>query len=79
MGAKTNLLTLVQHMLRDMTSDQINDLGETEEADQVQQIAMDTYYNLQDLRQWGHKIEVIELTASGDNTQPTRMRLPDGV
>lgn len=79
MAARTNLLTLVQQIMRRMNSDSISVLGETEEADQVQEIVESTFYDLMEQREWGHKKELIRLTASGDSTQPTRMQIPETV
>jgi len=79
MAARTDLLTLVQQILRRMSSDPISELGETEEADQVQEIVGATFYDMLDQRDWGHKMALVNMTASGDNLQPTRMQLPENV
>lgn len=76
---KSNLLTLVQNTLSAMNSDEVDDIDETEEARQVTRICEEVFYDLQSLRNWAHKKEMIKLVASGDNTQPTRMQLPTNV
>lgn len=73
---KTTLLALVQNILSSMSSDDVDSIDDTEESRQVANICEDTFYNLQAIRDWGHKLEVIQLTASGNNDQPTRMLLP---
>ena len=73
---KTPLLTLVQDILEAMNSDPVDTSDETEESRQVTRICQDVFYDLQSIREWPHKAEVIQLTASGDINQPTRMQLP---
>ena len=76
---KTNLLTLVQNTLSAMNSDEVDDIDDTEESRQVTRIAEEAFYDLQSMREWAHKDELVRLIASGDNTQPTRMLLPEAV
>lgn len=76
---KSNLLTLVQNTLSAMNSDEVDDIDDTEEARQVARIAEEVFYDLSSMKEWGHKKEIITLEASGDNIQPTRMKLPSNV
>lgn len=76
---KQTLLQMTQSILSDMSSDEVNSISDTIEAAQVAQIIKDTYFNLIDGRDWPHLYQLFQLTASGDNTKPTHMTLPEDV
>ena len=76
---KYTLLEMVQNILSDMSSDEVNSIDDTIESVQVAQIVKDTYFNIIDGRDWPHLYEMFQLNSSGDNNKPTHMSLPTGV
>lgn len=77
--AKSTLLEIVQTILSDMTSDVINSIDDTEEAQQVAQIVKSTYDAMLSNRNWPHTKQLLHLTASTDNLLPTHMWIEDNV
>ncbi len=76
---KYTLKEMVDLILSSMDSDEVNDITDTAEAQQVVQIIRFVYGNMvADLNLPEH-FGLFELTASGDNTQPTIMTLPSNV
>lgn len=76
---KYTLKEMVDLILSSMDSDQVNDITDTEEAQQVVKIIRFVYNNMvADLNLPEH-FSLFELEASGDNTQPTIMTLPSNV
>lgn len=73
------LLEIVQDILNDMDSDEVNSIDDTVEAAQVAAIVRSTYYAMITNRNWPHTRKTIALTASGDADYPTHMKLPDNV
>ena len=68
---------MVQDILSDMDSDEVNSLGDTIESQQVAQILKTTYNEIIDgVDHWPHLDTLVQLEASGDNTKPTHMRMP---
>ena len=74
-----SLLDMVQDILSDMDSDEVNSINDSVEALQVAQIIKSTYFNIIDGKDWPHLYQMFQLEASGDNMLPTHMRLPDNV
>jgi hypothetical protein len=77
--AKMNLLAMTQDILSDMDSDDVNSINDSVEALQVAQIIKTTYYNIIDGKNYAFLYELFKLTASGTDTRPTHMRLPDDI
>ena len=77
--AKMTLLEMVQDIMSDMDSDEINSINDTQESLQVAQILKSTYYNIIDGRDMPFLYEMFQLNALGDNNKPTHMKLPDNV
>lgn len=76
---KMTLLAMVQDILNDMTSDQVSDINDTIESAQVTQFIKTTYYDLvAELGISGHS-EVFQLTAFGDTSNPTKLKMADNV
>lgn len=73
------VLELVQDILSDIDSDEVNSINDTVEALQVAQILKSTYFNIIDGRDWPHLYQPFQLTASGTTARPTHMRLPDNI
>lgn len=77
---KFTLLEIVKDILNDMDSDEVNSINDTLESLQVAQIIKSTYYHLiSGDEYWPHLKQTMQLTASGDSTRPTHMKMPDDV
>lgn len=76
---KMSLLDIVQDILSDMSSDEVNSIDDTPESLQVAQIVRATYYAMISNRNWPHTKRLIELTPSGDNNLPVHMFVPENV
>lgn len=75
--AAMTLLEMVQDILSDLDSDEVNNISDTVEALQVAQILKTTYFNIIDGKDWPHLYQFFQLEASGSTSKPTHMRLPD--
>lgn len=73
------VLRLVQDVLSAMNSDEVNSIGDTVESEQVTRICREEFDILSELKDWGHRQQIISLTASTDTSQPTRMLIPSNV
>ena len=76
---KLTLLEMVQEILSDMDSDNVNSILDTFESEQVAQIIKSTFYAMISNRDWPHLKELIQLTPSGDTSLPTHMFVPENV
>ena len=76
---KKNLLSLVQSILSDMDSAEVNSISDSNEAQQVVSIIEDTYYSLINTRAWPEHQELLKLTAASDSDFPTHFSLDDDV
>jgi len=74
-----SLLEIVQDILSDLDSDEVNSISDTVESLQVAQIVKTTYFNIIDGKDWPHLNQFFQLEPSGDANKPTHMRLPDNV
>lgn len=73
------LLDMVQDILSDMNSDEVNSITDTTESLQVAQIVKTTYYNIIDGRDYPWLHELFQLDSSGTSLRPTHMALPESV
>lgn len=76
---KMTLLDVVQSVLSDMDSDQVNSIDETFESAQVANIVKDTYYDMIGTRVWPVHMKTMTLTGVGNSNYPTFMQLPENV
>lgn len=76
---KMTLLEVVQDILNDMDSDEVNSIDDTMESQQVAQIVKSTYFALISNRNWPHLKRGISLDAPGSTATPTHMLLQDNV
>jgi len=76
---KMTLLEMVQNILSDMNSDEVNSISDTTEALQVASVIRDTYYELASNRVWPTNKQLITLTALANTTRRTHVRIPDNV
>lgn len=77
--AKMTLLDVVQEILSDMNSDNVNSINDTIEAQQVVQIAKRTYFNMINERILPHTASFFNLTALVNPAKPTHVRIEDNV
>lgn len=73
---KKDLLTIVQSILSDMDSENVNTLSDSVEAQQVASIVEDTFYNMIATSQIPEHDELLKLTALSDSDYPTHFSYP---
>lgn len=76
---KLSLLDIVQDILSDMSSDEVNSIDDTPESLQVAQIVKATYFAMLSNRNWPHTKRLIELTPSLSSLRPTHVTVPENV
>jgi len=76
---KQSLLTIVQKILSDMDSEEVNSVSDTVEASQVASIVEDTFYNLISNRLIPEHEQLVKLTAMSDSDFPTHFLYPTNV
>ncbi len=76
---KQSVLTLVQGVLNEMSSDNVNSIDDTTESMQVAQMLSDVFYEIVSSRTWETHQELIALDSSSDSEKPNYMRVPDAV
>jgi hypothetical protein len=76
---KLTLLDIVQDILNDMDSDEVNSIDDTTESQQIAQIVKSTYFAMMSTRNWPHMKRGISLEAPGTTATPTHMALDSGV
>jgi len=75
---KMSLLDMVQDILNDLDSDEVNSIDDTVEAMQVAQIIKTTYFALMSNRNWPHLRKQVK-TTNGSLDRPTTLYLEDEV
>lgn len=76
---KLTLLEMVQDILSSMQCDSVSDIGETQDAEDVEKIIRAEYNALMAKDDWAHLKTATNLTAVGDSTKPTLMQVPTDV
>lgn len=76
---KMTLLEIVQDILNDMDSDNVNSIFDTLESEQVGQIIKSTFYSLISTREWPHLKQTVQLIPFSDISRPTHMAVPENV
>lgn len=77
--AKKTLLEIVQDILNDLESDEVNSISDTVEAQQVAQIVRSTYEAIISARtEWPHLSTLFQLD-SATAAKPTHMKLPENI
>jgi hypothetical protein len=82
MPQRLTKLELVQSILNAMDSDYVTSTTETEEAQQVEQILEEVYYEMLTRTDWDFITDIRKLEASGSATPtdtPTTLRVPDKI
>ena len=67
---------MVQDILSDMSSDEVNSIDDTTEALQVAQIIKSCYFEMIGNRNWPHLKKLIQLDHAGDLEKPNYLKLP---
>lgn len=73
------LLDIVQEIVSDLDSDNVNSISDTDEAYQVARIVQNTYYDLVANRRIPELEELTKLESLADSTRPTYLKLPTNV
>ena len=76
-NGKFTLLQVVSKTLEALGSDEINSINDSVEAEQIAQIAQDTYYELLNQREWPHLVNLVQLESIADADHPNYLRIPD--
>lgn len=76
---KMNVLSMVQNILSEMNSDNVNSISDTVESQMVANILKDTYYEMISSGIYPELKEWVVLNSSMDNNLPTIMYSPDNV
>lgn len=76
---KLTLLDMVQSVLSDLNSDNVNSIGDTEEALQVASIIKDTFFELSAAKNWPTHQKLMQLNASATLSRPTHVKIPERV
>jgi len=77
--AKMTLLEMVQDILNDMDSDEVNSIDDTLEARQVAQVIKTTFYDIIASRDWPHLNKFIQLNSLSDSAKPNYLSIPENV
>tara|TARA_B100000530_G_scaffold287457_1_gene202705 strand:+ start:664 stop:1386 length:723 start_codon:yes stop_codon:yes gene_type:complete len=73
---KSTLLQVVQSILSDMDSENVNSLSDTVEAQQIASVVEDTYFNIIAARDIPEHNKLIALVSLSDNARPTHFTYP---
>lgn len=76
---KRTLLDMVQDILSDADSDEVNSISDTVEAMQVARIIRTAYEEIISSRSWPHLSQLTTLTAAADVDTPTHFTIDDSV
>lgn len=76
---KRTLIDIVQEILNDMDSDEVNSINDTIESYQVATIVKATYDAMMVTREWPHLRRLIQIQPSGDSSRPTHMSIQDSI
>lgn len=74
---KQTLLQIVQDLLSEMDSDEVNSISDTAEAEQVARIVRRCYYDIVEEHDLPSKGGLIKLESASSVSNPTRLKLPD--
>jgi len=76
---KRTLLQIVQNILSDMDSEDVNTIGDTIESQQIASVVRDVYYNMVSTRMIPEHQELIKLVSLSNIDRPTHFKVPDSV
>lgn len=76
---KQTLLEIVQEILNDMDSDEVNSIDDTTESQQVANIVKSCFKEMISNRNWPHTRKLITLDPSLDVNKPNYFKLPENI
>ena len=76
---KYTLLQIVQDILNELDSDEVNSIDDTTESRQVAQIVKSTFRNICANRDWANQRKLIQLDGVSDTDRPNYIKCPSGV
>lgn len=76
---KSTLLDIVQEILSDMDSDEVNSISDTVESEQVAVIIKSTFNAMMVNRDWPHTRKLVSFIASNTSNLPTHLKLKSNV
>ena len=79
MAIKKTLLEIVQNILSDLDSEDVNSISDSVEAAQIANVVENTFYNIVSTREIPEHHSLIKLTALSDTNFPTHFSYPDNV
>ena len=77
--ATYTLLEIVQKIINDMDSEEVNSISDTSEATQIANIVEDTFYNIISNRLIPEHEEMVKLTSESNSNTPTHFTYPSRV
>lgn len=78
-AGQLSLLKVVQKTLEALGSDQVNTIGDTPEAEQIAQMAEDSYYDILNQHEWPWLKQLTTLQSVADGDLPTYLLIPNEV
>lgn len=76
---KRTLLQIVQNILSDMDSEDVNSISDSIEAEQIASVVRDVYYNMVSTRMIPEHQELLRLTSLSNSARPTHFQVPESV
>lgn len=73
--SKKTLLQIVQEILNDIDSDEVNSIDDTVEATQVANIVKSTYEAIISTKEWPHTARLVKVNSSTDSNKPNIMTI----
>lgn len=76
---RRSLLDMVQEILSDLDSDEVESIDDTVESEQIVTILKSTYYAMMNSRNWPHLRRSIQIEGLGNTATPTHMKIQDSI
>jgi hypothetical protein len=74
---RRTLLSMVQSILSDMDSEDVNSISDSIEAQQIASVIQDTYFNIIAAREIPEHKQLLQITSLSNNQKPTHFRYPN--
>ena len=74
---KRTLLQIVQNILSDMDSEDVDSIRDSIEAEQIESVVRDVNLNMVSTRMIPEHQELMRLVSLSDSTKPTHFQVPD--
>jgi hypothetical protein len=76
---KRTLLEIVQNILNDLDSDEVNSISDTTESQQVAEIVKQAYFDIISNRNWAHLSGLFQFPSAIDTERPTHINMPENI